>query len=109
MAERGNELTFEQGMEELGGIVNRLEEGGIGVSQTVDLCRRGKGLEQALRTELATCEGELKRIEANEGLPEIRIARRADEQSEPCDMPADTGNFQPGPASSISSDDDIPF
>lgn len=88
MSESNNELTFEQGMEELGGIVNRLEEGGIGVSRTVELCRRGKGLEQALRTELTTCEGELQKIEANEGLPEIRIVRRADEETAGGDVPA---------------------
>ena len=57
MTRANNELTFEQGMTELDGIVERLEGGGIGVSQTVELCRRGKALEQALRTELKTCEG----------------------------------------------------
>lgn len=87
-------LTFEAGMQELDTIVERLEAGGASISQTVEDCRRAKGLEQSLRGYLEQCQGEIKRIEANEGLPEITIG---------------PGDEPPAAAPSSSSDDDIPF
>lgn len=89
-------ISFEKGMEELESIVERLEEGGASISQTVEDCRRAKGLEQSLRSYLQNCEGELKRIEANEGLPEIQIGPGESSEGSPPQQPE-------------SGDDDIPF
>ena len=68
------EITFEQGFEELTQILDSLEQGEIPVAETVEKCRRAKALEQALRGFLDDRKGELERIEAGDQLPEIRIS-----------------------------------
>ena len=68
------EITFEQGFEELTEILDSLEQGDVAVAETVEKCRRAKALEQALRGFLEDRKGELERIEAGDELPEIRIS-----------------------------------
>jgi exodeoxyribonuclease VII small subunit len=67
------EITFEQGFEELTQILDSLEQGEVAVAETVEKCRRAKALEQALRGFLDDRKGELERIEAGDQLPDIRI------------------------------------
>ena len=68
------EITFEQGFEELTQILDSLEQGDVAVAETVEKCRRAKALEQALRGFLEDRRGELERIEAGDELPDIRIS-----------------------------------
>lgn len=67
------DITFEQGYEELKGIVARLGEEDISVHEMFEGFRRGKGLEQALRGYLTEREGELTEIEQGNNLPEFNI------------------------------------
>jgi len=68
------QITFEQGFQELTEILDSLEQGEVAVAETVEKCRRAKALEQALRCFLEDRRGELERIEAGDELPEIRIS-----------------------------------
>jgi exodeoxyribonuclease VII small subunit len=68
------EITFEQGYEELIEILYSLEHGDVAVAETVEKCRRAKALEHALRGFLEERKGELERIEAGDRLPEILIS-----------------------------------
>ena len=60
------EITFEQGYEELTQILDSLEQGEVAVAETVEKCRRAKALEHALRGFLEDRKGELERIEAGD-------------------------------------------
>jgi exodeoxyribonuclease VII small subunit len=68
------QITFEQGFEELTQILDSLEQGEVAVAETVEKCRRAKALEHALRGFLDDRKGELERIEAGDQLPEILIS-----------------------------------
>jgi exodeoxyribonuclease VII small subunit len=114
--------TYEDGIKELEEIISALENGGLGVTETVAKCRRGKALEKALREHLESCEGELKEIEQNKNLPEIKILAGGDEAER--DPLADIGDFVDEPTagaadtapagaaeppSGPAAEDDIPF
>lgn len=73
----GEKVTFEQGYEELKGIVARLDEPDVTVHEMFEKFRRGKGLETALRSYLETREGELSEIEEGKNLPEFEIVASA--------------------------------
>src|SRR5687767_13453120 len=77
------EITFEQGFDELTQILESLEQGEIAVAETVEKCRRAKALEQALRGFLDDRKGELERIEAGDRLPEIVITANSSPQVKP--------------------------
>lgn len=66
-------ITFEQGYEELKGIVARLDDPELPVHEMFDGFRRGKGLEKALRAYLQEREGELSELEEGKNLPEFEI------------------------------------
>ena len=66
-------ITFETGYEELKDIVARLSADDVSVHQMFEGFRRGKGLEQALRSYLTEREGELTEIEQGKNLPEFNI------------------------------------
>jgi exodeoxyribonuclease VII small subunit len=116
MSTAPEQTTYEDGIKELEEIISALETGGLGVTETVAKCRRAKALEKALREHLDSCEGQLKEIEQNENLPEIRIIG-GDEDAEP--VASVTGDFEPSTAAGFSSptdaigdgvqEDDIPF
>jgi len=116
MSTAAEQTTYEDGIKELEEIISALETGGLGVTETVTKCRRGKALEKALREHLDSCEGQLKEIEQNENLPEIKIIA-GDEAAE--SDPTDTSDFEQAPAAEFSpsakpaggstSEDDIPF
>jgi exodeoxyribonuclease VII small subunit len=92
------EITFEQGFEELTQILDSLEQGEIAVAETVEKCRRAKALEQGLRDFLEARKGELERIEAGDQLPEIRISANSSPQ-----VKAATNGSPP------AADDELPF
>ncbi|MGH2878848.1 MAG: exodeoxyribonuclease VII small subunit [Solirubrobacteraceae bacterium] len=66
-------ITFEQGYEELKAIVARLDDPDLPIHEMFEGFRRGKGLEQALRTYLQEREGELAELEAGNDLVEFQI------------------------------------
>ncbi|HTB49534.1 MAG TPA: exodeoxyribonuclease VII small subunit [Solirubrobacteraceae bacterium] len=68
------QITFEQGYEELKGIVGRLDDPELPVHEMFEGFRRGKGLEKALRAYLQEREGELNELEEGNNLPEFEIA-----------------------------------
>jgi exodeoxyribonuclease VII small subunit len=68
------QITFEQGYEELKGIVGRLDDPELPVHEMFEGFRRGKGLEKALRAYLQEREGELAELEEGNNLPEFEIA-----------------------------------
>jgi exodeoxyribonuclease VII small subunit len=73
-AQTGEQITFEQGYEELKGIVSRLDDPELPVHEMFEGFRRGKGLEKALRAYLQEREGELAELEEGNNLPEFEIA-----------------------------------
>lgn len=68
------QITFEQGYEELKTIVGRLDDPELSVHEMFEGFRRGKGLEKALRAYLQEREGELAELEEGNNLPEFEIA-----------------------------------
>jgi exodeoxyribonuclease VII small subunit len=68
------QITFEQGYEELKSIVTRLDDPELPVDEMFEGFRRGKGLEKALRAYLQEREGELVELEEGNNLPEFEIA-----------------------------------
>jgi exodeoxyribonuclease VII small subunit len=73
-AQTCEQITFEQGYEELKGIVSRLDDPELPVHEMFEGFRRGKGLEKALRAYLQEREGELAELEEGNNLPEFEIA-----------------------------------
>jgi exodeoxyribonuclease VII small subunit len=73
-AQARERITFEQGYEELKGIVSRLDDPELPVHEMFEGFRRGKGLEKALRAYLQEREGELAELEEGNNLPEFEIA-----------------------------------
>lgn len=72
-APAGEQITFEQGYEELKGIVARLDDPELPIHEMFEGFRRGKGLEKALRTYLQEREGELVELEEGNNLAEFEI------------------------------------
>jgi exodeoxyribonuclease VII small subunit len=68
------QISFEQGYEELKGIVGRLDDPELPVHEMFEGFRRGKGLEKALRAYLQEREGELAELEEGNNLPQFEIA-----------------------------------
>ncbi len=67
------QITFEQGYEELKGIVARLDDAELPIHEMFDGFRRGKGLEKTLRAYLQEREGELAELEEGNNLAEFEI------------------------------------
>ncbi len=72
-ARSSEQITFEQGYEELKAIVARLDDPELPIHEMFEGFRRGKGLEQALRAYLREREGELAELEAGNDLVEFEI------------------------------------
>jgi len=72
-AGRSEQITFEQGYEELKGIVARLDDPELPIHEMFEGFRRGKGLEKTLRAYLQEREGELAELEAGNNLAEFEI------------------------------------
>jgi exodeoxyribonuclease VII small subunit len=66
-------ITFEQGYEELKGIVARLDDPELPIHEMFEGFRRGKGLEKTLRAYLQEREGELAELEQGNNLAEFEI------------------------------------
>lgn len=75
---KARKVSFEQGLERLEEIAERLGEAELSVEETIRLLREGKGLEQALRAYLETAERDLQEIEAGRGLDRFEIDRPSD-------------------------------
>lgn len=109
------QTTYEDGIKELEEIISALETGGLGVTETVAKCRRAKALEKALREHLDSCEGQLKEIEQNENLPEIKIiggdegALDASQAGDFEQAPAAGFSAPSGSGDGVAQADDIPF
>jgi exodeoxyribonuclease VII small subunit len=77
MSEQGaaprEDITFEDGYEELKDLVARLGQDDVPVHELFEGLRRGKGLERSLRAYLTRLEGELTEIETGKGLPEFNV------------------------------------
>jgi exodeoxyribonuclease VII small subunit len=67
------QITFEQGYEELKSIVSRLDDPELPIHEMFEGFRRGKGLEKTLRAYLQEREGELAELEEGGNLAEFEI------------------------------------
>jgi exodeoxyribonuclease VII small subunit len=67
------EIGFEEAYEELARITERLNGDQVSAAELVELLRRGKGLEAALRAYLADVEQQVTAIERGEGVGSISI------------------------------------
>jgi exodeoxyribonuclease VII small subunit len=72
-AREHEQITFEQGYEELKIIVARLDDPELPIHEMFECFRRGKGLEKALRAYLQEREGELAELEEGNDLAEFEI------------------------------------
>jgi exodeoxyribonuclease VII small subunit len=77
-ADEREQITFEQGYEELKAIVARLDAPELPIHEMFDGFRRGKGLEKTLRAYLQEREGELAELEAGNNLAEFEIVAPPD-------------------------------
>jgi exodeoxyribonuclease VII small subunit len=111
-------VTFEDGYEQLKGIVTRLDADDVPVHESCELFAQGKGLEKALRSYLTEQKGKLDAIEAGQNLPEFRIvapnAPDARSLAAPAAPPVDLSDFgspvpSQAPPQASPADDDIPF
>jgi exodeoxyribonuclease VII small subunit len=59
-------MTFEQATEELETIIERIEEGAIGLEQSLEARKRGEALIQRCRAVLDAAEQELEQLEPPE-------------------------------------------
>lgn len=108
------QVTFEQGYEELKKIVSELDRPDVSVHDMFEGFRRGKGLETALRGYLSSREGELTEIAEGKNLPHFEIVAPSVGGGEPsagASHQVDNRDFQPAPISGGRrlGDDDIPF
>jgi exodeoxyribonuclease VII small subunit len=111
------DITFEQGYEELKSIVARLNEDDVPVHEMFEGFRRGKGLEQALRSYLTEREGELTEIEQGDNLPEFNIVAPSGRDQDRASRPDAGGESELVARSSSSKesrgttaiDEEIPF
>jgi exodeoxyribonuclease VII small subunit len=103
------QVTFEQGYEELKKIVSELDRSDVSVHDMFEGFRRGKGLETALRGYLTSREGELTEIAEGKNLPRFEIV--APSAGGKATSVSDDRDFQALPISggSTAGDDDIPF
>lgn len=72
-AHKREQITFEQGYEELKSIVARLDDPELPIHEMFEGFRRGKGLEKTLRAYLQEREGELAELEEGNDLAEFEI------------------------------------
>lgn len=70
----GTEIGFAEAYDELQRITERLNGDQVSAEELVDLLRRGKGLEAALREHLAEVELQVEAIERGEGVERFTIA-----------------------------------
>lgn len=76
------QITFEQGYEELKRIVARLDDPEIPIHEMFEGFRRGKGLEKTLRAYLQEREGELADLEEGNNLAEFEIVAASGRREE---------------------------
>jgi exodeoxyribonuclease VII small subunit len=79
-AQGREQITFEQGYEELKSIVTRLDDPELPIHEMFEGFRRGKGLEKTLRAYLHEREGELAELEEGSNLAEFEIVAPPDDR-----------------------------
>jgi exodeoxyribonuclease VII small subunit len=104
-ATQTEQVTFEQGYEQLKSIVSELDKPGIAMHDMFEGFRRGKGLEKALREYLEQREGELAEIAEGKNVPEYEIVAPSES---PVRQQVVIGEQDFGAASSVA-DEEIPF
>jgi exodeoxyribonuclease VII small subunit len=77
-ASRSNDVPFEASLDELAGLVGRLESGSLGLTESIAAYERGVGLLHRLHTQLADAE------------ERVRLLVRIDEQGRPILAPGGT-------------------
>ncbi len=66
-------ITFEQAIEELETIINRLEEGDVPLDQTIELYEKGSELKEFCEKKLQSAEVKIKKINQKTKTKEITI------------------------------------
>ena len=66
-------ITFEQAIEELETIINRLEEGDVPLDQTIELYEKGSELKEFCEKKLQSAEVKIKKINQKIKTKEITI------------------------------------
>ena len=66
-------ITFEQAIEELETIINRLEEGDVPLDETIKLYEKGSELKHFCEKKLQSAEVKIKKINQNTKTKEITI------------------------------------
>jgi exodeoxyribonuclease VII small subunit len=77
---RSNDVPFEASLDELAGLVGRLESGSLGLTESIAAYERGVGLLRRLHAQLADAE------------ERVRVLVRIDEQGRPILAPAGTAD-----------------
>ncbi len=73
------ELTFEQALRELEGVVRRLESGEVPLDESIDLYERGEALRKACQTRLDAAQARIEKIVASaDGKPAGTVPFDAD-------------------------------
>lgn len=70
---KSQKITFEEGLEQLGELVNYLDSEDISVHEMTELFAKGKGLEKALREYLEKQQGRLEEIDEGNDIPTYEI------------------------------------
>src|SRR4051812_24666263 len=100
---RSEDITFEDGYEELKRIAARLGEDDVSVHEMFEGFRRGKGLEKSLRGYLTEREGELTEIEEGRNLPEFNVVAASGETTPaPAEAPAVPAESKAAPGAGTS-------
>lgn len=98
-------MTFEKALEELEGIVAKLEKGGISLNESLSLFEKGVKLSRYLRTELDKAERKV----------QILNLDKKDEKGEPAEEefdeagPGEENEARPGKSDGKKDDEDVPF
>ena len=66
-------ITFEQAIEELENIINRLEEGDVPLDETINLYEKGSELKDFCEKKLQSAEVKIKKINQKTKTKEITI------------------------------------
>ncbi len=92
---RSNDVPFEASLDELAGLVGRLESGSLGLTESIAAYERGVGLLRRLHAQLADAE------------ERVRLLVRIDDQGRPILAPAGTADAA-GAAGGAGSQADSP-
>ncbi|MBL0926325.1 MAG: exodeoxyribonuclease VII small subunit [Phycisphaerales bacterium] len=101
-ANRDDELSFEQALEQLEALIDRIESGEIGLEDAIKAYERGLALRQRCEEVLAQAEQRISYLN-----PSKPAAAQADEDSPPTGPAGHRGRRGSPPAASSASEDDV--